>query len=94
MVLLGDFGGIEDYDHWKGRGGHTPEDRQVLAELDDLLQHERGDVHRVHEQQQHGGQAGRAPVTGKQVLWGLLRPALSCQPRSGRHCAGDREGGQ
>lgn len=40
MVLLGDL------DLWwqKGRGGHTPEDRQVLAELD-LLQQERGDAH-------------------------------------------------
>lgn len=58
-------------------GAHTPEDGQVLGELDHLLHHERVDVCKVPEQWLHGDQAGRAQLVGEQVLWGLWGPEPS-----------------
>lgn len=68
----------------KVRGGHTPEDGQVLGELDHLLHHERVDVCEMREQGQHRDQAGQARLPGEQVLWGLwgqspVRPEAEAQ---------------
>lgn len=54
-------------------GGHTPEEGQVLGELDDLLHHERVHVRVVHQQRQHGQRGGQALVVGEQVRRRLQR---------------------
>lgn len=55
------------------RGGHSPEDRQVLGKLDDLLYHESVDVCEVCDQRQHRGQGGQGLVMDEQMSWRLQR---------------------
>lgn len=61
------------FSSWKVRGGHVPEERHVLGELDDLLYHEGVDLREVREQGQFGDWDGQALVMDEQMSRRLQR---------------------
>lgn len=61
-------------------GGYSPEEGQILGELDDLLHHVSVDVCNVCEQRQHGDQGGQGLVMDEQISWRLWRSEREQEP--------------